>query len=116
VIALIGTAPIGPVNTLTLSQTETDDAQFGPESLTAQGFGIPEALAGIHDFGAGTVLVVNVLDPAIHRSNVADQSRQFGDNDRLRLGHGALQALTLKSSDGATTYVNGTDYQADMLS
>lgn len=115
VIALVGTAPIGPVNELTLSQTETDDAQFGPESLTAMGFSIPEALAGIHAFGAGTVLVVNVLDPAVHKISVPDEARQFGDNDRLQLGHGALQTLTLKSGDGATTYVKDTDYTVSML-
>ena len=113
VIALVGTAPAGPVNALTLSLTEVDGAQFGPETL--DGFSIPRALAGIYDYGAGTVLVINVLDPAVHRSNVVAQARQFGDNDLLQLGHGALQALTLKSADGATTYVLGTDYSVTML-
>ncbi|MCF6758253.1 phage tail sheath subtilisin-like domain-containing protein [Pseudomonas balearica] len=115
VIAVVGTAPIGPVNALTLSLSETDDAQFGPESLTNQGFSIPEALAGIHDFGAGTVLVVNVLDPAVHRAEVLGQARQFGNNDLLQLGHGALQAVTLKSADGVTTYALGEDYTVTML-
>ena len=114
VIAVVGAAPIGPVNTLTLCQTETDDAQFGPESLTAQGFGIPEALAGIHAFGAGTVLVINVLDPAIHKDRVTDEPCTFGTNDRLRLSHGALQSLSLKSG-GGDSYAQGTDYTADML-
>ncbi|WP_448092492.1 phage tail sheath subtilisin-like domain-containing protein [Pseudomonas lini] len=112
VIALVGTAPIGPVNELTQSLNETDAAQFGSH-LT--GFSIPEALEGIYDFGTGTVLVVNVLDPAIHRTNVADQEKQFGDNELLQLEHGALQLLTVKSTDGVTTYVLGTDYTADML-
>ncbi len=113
VIALVGTAPAGPVNALTLSLTEVDGAQFGPETL--DGFSIPRALAGIYDYGAGTVLVINVLDPAVHRSNVVGQERQFGDNDQLQLGHGALQVLTLKSADGLTTYVLGTDYSVTML-
>ena len=113
VIALVGTAPVGPVNALTLSLTEVDGAQFGPETL--DGFSIPRALAGIYDYGAGTVLVINVLDPAVHRSNVVGQERQFGDNDQLQLGHGALQVLTLKSADGLTTYVLGTDYSVSML-
>ncbi|MDE1531685.1 phage tail sheath subtilisin-like domain-containing protein [Pseudomonas carnis] len=112
VIALVGTAPIGPVNELTLSQTEVDDAQFGPDLA---GFSIAEALAGIHSFGAGTVLVVNVLDPTIHRSNVEGQERQFGDNDLLQLEHGALQLLTLKSEDGLTTYEPDTDYSVTLL-
>lgn len=112
VIALVGTAPIGPVNELTLCLNDGDAAQFGAH-LT--GFSIPEALEGIYDFGAGTVLVVNVLDPAIHRTNVADQVRQFGDNDLLQLEHGALQLLQLKSADGETTYVLDTDYTVTML-
>lgn len=112
VIALVGTAPIGPVNELTQSLNETDAAQFGSH-LT--GFSIPEALEGIYDFGAGTVLVVNVLDPAIHRTNVVGQQQQFGDNDLLQLEHGALQLLAVKSADGNTPYVLGTDYTADML-
>jgi phage tail sheath protein FI len=112
VIALIGTAPIGPLNTLTLCLNDREAAQFGPELA---GFSIPEALAGIYDFGAGTVLVINVLDPEVHRSNVVGQARQFGDNDLLQLGHGALQVLTLKSADGETTYVLNTDYTYEPL-
>lgn len=112
VIALVGTAPIGPVNELTLSQTEVDDAKFGPD---LEGFSIADALTGIHAFGAGTVLVVNVLDPAIHRSNVEGQDRQFGDNDLLQLLHGALQTLELKSEDGNNTYSPVTDYSVNLL-
>jgi phage tail sheath protein FI len=100
VIALIGTAPVGPVNTLTLSLNDRDGAQFGPE---LPGFSIPQALAGIYDFGAGTVIVVNVLDPLIHRTSVVAQARQFGNNDRLKLGHGALQVLTLMDKRGDGT-------------
>ncbi|AJO78760.1 MULTISPECIES: phage tail sheath subtilisin-like domain-containing protein [Pseudomonas] len=112
VIALVGTAPIGPVNELTQSLNEVDAAQFGSH-LT--GFSIPEALEGIYDFGAGTVLVVNVLDPAVHRTNVVGQEKQFGDNELLQLEHGGLQQLTVKSMNGDTEYVLGTDYTADTL-
>ncbi|UZE21851.1 phage tail sheath subtilisin-like domain-containing protein [Pseudomonas sp. B21-056] len=112
VIALVGTAPIGPVNELTLSQNDADAAQFGSH-LT--GFSIPEALEGIYDFGAGTVLVVNVLDPAIHRTNVAGQVKQFGDNDLLQLEHGALQSLQLKAVEGVDAYVPDVDYTVTLL-
>lgn len=114
VIALIGTAPIGPLNELTLSLNDRDGAQFGPE---LPGFSIPQALAGIYDFGAGTVLVINVLDPKVHRSNVENQARQFGVNDLLQLEHGALQSLTLKTADDSgKAYVLDTDYSVDLLS
>ncbi|AZE35230.1 Phage tail sheath monomer [Pseudomonas chlororaphis subsp. aureofaciens] len=112
VIALVGTAPIGPVNELTQSLNEVDAAQFGTH-LT--GFSIPEALEGIYAYGAGTVLVVNVLDPAIHRTSVVGQEKQFGDNELLQLEHGALQLLAIKSADGNTTYELGTDYTVNML-
>ncbi len=112
VIAVVGSAPTGPVNTLTLAQTITDDAQFGPE---LSGFGIPEALAGIHAYGSGTVLVVNVLDPAVHREAASIPATTFGVNDLVQLEYGALQSLTLKSQDGATTYDEGVDYEVTML-
>ena len=107
VIAVVGTAPTGPVNELTLCLNETHAAQFGPH-LT--GFSIPEALQGIYDFGVGTVLVVNVLDPAVHGATVVAQLKQFGNNDLLQLEHGALQTLQIKSADGTVTHAQGTDY------
>ncbi|APC14529.1 phage tail protein [Pseudomonas frederiksbergensis] len=112
VIALVGTAPMGPVNSLTLSLNEIDGAQFGPDM---PGFGIPEALDGIYDFGAGTVLVINVLDPAIHRTSISAEAKAFGDNDLLQLEHGALQSLVLKPETGDTTYVLNTDYTVDLI-
>ncbi|TBN35516.1 phage tail sheath subtilisin-like domain-containing protein [Pseudomonas sp. BGI-2] len=112
VIALVGTAPIGPVNTLTLSLNEIDGAQFGSH---LPGFSIPEALEGIYDFGAGTVLVVNVLNPAVHRTSLTGQERTFNDNDLLQLEHGALQSLVLKSPEGTNTYAKDSDYSVDML-
>ena len=112
VIALVGTAPVGPVNELTLCLNDTHAAQFGPHH---SGFSIPEALQGIYDFGAGTVLVVNVLDPDIHSTKVVDQPQQFADNDLLQLEHGALQALQIKSADGSVTHGQGIDYTINML-
>ncbi|MDD0973806.1 phage tail sheath subtilisin-like domain-containing protein [Pseudomonas fontis] len=112
VIALIGTAPTGPVKTLTLSLNDIDGAQFGTH---LPGFSIPEALDGIYDFGAGTVLVCNVLDPDVHKSSLEAQPGLFADNDLLQLTHGALQVLAVKSEDGSVTYSIGTDYSADML-
>lgn len=110
VIALVGTAPTGPVNELTLSLNDRDGAQFGPE---LPGFSIPEALDGIYDFGAGTVLVVNVLDPKVHRSDVKNQEQQFANNDLLQLKHGALQVLDIKN--GEDTYKRDVDYSVDLL-
>lgn len=112
VIAVIGTAPTGPINELTLCLNDIHAAQFGPHRT---GFSIPEALQGIFDFGAGTVLVVNVLDPAVHSTTVDEQDKQFAPNDQLQLEHGALQTLQIQSADGLVTYLESTDYKADRL-
>jgi len=112
VFGLVGCAPLGPVNELTLSLSVRDDAQFG---VDLPGFGIPEALDGIHAFGAGTVLVVNVLNPAVHRDTVTGEPATFGVNDRLQLDNPAIQTLTLKAATGNTTYVAGTDYELDAV-
>ncbi len=113
VIGLIGTAPIGAVNVSTLALSEKDAAAFGPQ---LPGFTIPQALDAIYDHGAGTVIVINVLDPATHKTAVADEVIAFdASTDRAKLAHGAVAALVLKSTDGATTYVAGTDYAADLV-
>lgn len=62
VIAIVGTAPMGAVNQLTLCLNATDDAQFGANDLDAIGYTLPSALKAQRDCGAGTILVVNVLD------------------------------------------------------
>ncbi len=64
VIALVGTAPEGPINTPTLVLSEVDAAQFGDKTT---GYTIPYALDGIFDQGAGTVIVINVFDPDVHK-------------------------------------------------
>lgn len=67
VVGLIGTAPAGPVNTPTIVLSERDAAQFGSVADAASaGHTIPQALDAIFDQGVGTVIVVNVFDPALH--------------------------------------------------
>jgi phage tail sheath protein FI len=113
VIGLIGTAPIGPVNVAILSLSEKDAAAFGSQ---LPGFTIPQALDAIYDHGAGTVIVINVLDPAIHKTAVAAEAITFDPStDRVKLAHGAAASLVVKSNDGATTYVPVTDYTVDLL-
>lgn len=108
VIGLIGTAPAGPVNQPVLLYNEDDIAQFGPE---LPGFTIPQALRAWAEGGAGTVFVVNVLDPEEHVEAVEGETVQFhAVTGRARLAHGAISDLVL--TDGAeVTYVLGTDYE-----
>ncbi len=97
VIALVGTAPSGPINTPTLVLSEVDAAQFGAKT---PGYTIPYALDGIFDHGAGTVIVVNVFDPAVHKDaqNAPDPSRVeaadiIGEVDALTEARSGLACL-----------------------
>ncbi len=111
VIGLIGTAPIGPVNAVTLCLSEKDAAQFGTQM---NGFTIPQALDAIYDHGAGTVLVINVLDPEVHKANVASESISFDKTtETAKLANPVVSNVLLKATSGSAPYVEGQDYSLD---
>ncbi|OLZ66765.1 phage tail sheath subtilisin-like domain-containing protein, partial [Chromobacterium violaceum] len=113
VIGLIGTAPAGPVNATTLTLSEKDAAAFGPQ---LPGFTIPQALTAIYDHGAGTVVVINVLDPTsqAHKSTIPEEAITLDlATDSARLKYPAVANVVVKSADGATTHVAGQDYALD---
>lgn len=110
VTGLVCTAPIGPVNVPTLVAADKDSAQFG---VDLPGFTAVSALDANFDQGrptAGVVIVVNVLNPAIHKSSASNESLTFAANDTAKLVHPAVANLVLKSSDGNITYAAETDY------
>lgn len=105
VIGLIGVSPKGPRQQLVQLLAEKDAAQFGFGSFS--GGTIAPALNAIFTQGAGTVLVINVYNPAVHNENitneaVAVQARVF------KLSKYPIGAITVKS--GATTVYTGTNY------
>ncbi|MBK5145938.1 phage tail sheath subtilisin-like domain-containing protein [Budviciaceae bacterium BWR-B9] len=110
VIGLIGTAPTGPINELTLCPSENAGAQFGPR---LSGFSIPKALKAIYDHGAGTVLVINVLNPEIHQTEATGITVTFGINNRAMLPHAAIISAKVKTAE--TTYVQDTDYTLNLV-
>ncbi|APV88238.1 phage tail sheath subtilisin-like domain-containing protein [Salmonella enterica] len=93
VIGLVGIAPAGPVNESVLCLSETDAAQFGPQ---ASGFSIPQALDAIYDHGAGTVVVINVADPARHQASALNETQTIDDNHQIKLAHGAVRNVNMK--------------------
>ena len=113
VIGLIGTAPMGAVNTPTLVLSDRQGAQFG--GLQVPGFSIAQALDAIFDQGAGTVIVINVLDPAVHKTAVPSETVVL-DGDTGKTDQPAwIGAATVKNQAGDVTHVLGTDYTADPL-
>ncbi|NPE59284.1 phage tail sheath family protein [Dickeya dadantii] len=110
VIGLIGTAPMGPVNTVTLCTSDTAAAKFGSQ-LT--GFTIPQALDAIYDHAAGTVLVINVLDPTVHKTHVDNEPVTFDSNGSATLANPVVANLVLKKDAGSAPDELNTDYTLD---
>ncbi|MDG2949307.1 phage tail sheath family protein [Exercitatus varius] len=71
IIGIVGTAPMGAVNELTVCLTKKDFSQFG--TILDQGFTLPDAFDILARYASGQVYVVNVLDPAKHRTTVTDE-------------------------------------------
>jgi hypothetical protein len=119
VIGLIGTAPMLDVASANRSLNEpivvrnpVDAAKYFGSNRS--GFTIPAALDAIFDQGNGPIVIaVNVIDPATDVTAVTNESKTFGADDVLALAHPQVSAVTVKSSDGNTTYVVGTHYTVD---
>lgn len=108
VIALVGTAPQGAQNTLTLVANPQDAEQFGGDLYPLT---INRALKSIFAQGNCPVLVVNVFDPATMKTDVTDESITIS-NGRATLANTPLleNAVVVTSDPAGTTYVEGTDY------
>ncbi len=120
VIGLVGTAPVhqldpadARVNQPFLVLSDRDAAACGGPALP--GYTIPQALDAVFDQGRGTVIVVNVFDPAVHRTAVAAEAVTLGTDGTARLAHGDVIQATVKSQDGTTTHAAGTDYRLDRV-
>lgn len=116
VIGLVGIAPNGPKQTLTLVQSQADAAQFGKN---LPGFNIPHALEAIQKQGAGTVLVVNVFSATDHTVSVTETKTVANSKFKLTNPHivDADADMDLELNDGSTptpaVFVKGTDYTVD---
>ncbi len=112
VVGLICTAPIGAVNQPTLVLSDRHAAQFGSQ---LPGFSAAQALDAIFDQGAGTVIVINVLDPAIHKTTITDETVVFSGDKANTSKPAWVNAVTLKNTAGTSTYALNIDYTCDPL-
>lgn len=117
VIGLIGTAPNpAPTNVPTLIMNRTEAVtKFGDPGVASPiGFTIPQALKSIFDQGdfIGFVVVINVLDPATHKTSVPLADKTFVA-DKVQMEHRYLANEVVKNSGETVTYVKDTDYIID---
>ena len=114
VIGLVGSAPKGPVNTPTLIAGDRTKAAatFGSHAL---GVGtIPDALDAIFKQHGAAVVVVNVLDPSIDKTAVAERLYQLGTSGKVKLADAYAQTLVVKGPPPTSQrQVAGTDYNVN---
>jgi phage tail sheath protein FI len=112
VIGLVGIAPKGTPNSLIHASSQNDDSQFGSE---VPGFSIPQALSAIRAQGAGSVLVVNVFDPATHTTAVAAETLPAVANRKTALAFAPCGSTppSITHTSGTPVYVENTDYTID---
>lgn len=111
VIGLVGSAPKGPINTPTLIVGSRAEAA----SLFGTGLGtIPDALDAIFDHAGALVVVINVLDPATHKTAVAGVDYTFDITaETLAVVHDYVLAPVVKNQAQTVTYTETTDYTFD---
>ncbi|MFD1805566.1 phage tail sheath family protein [Pasteurella oralis] len=111
IIGIVGTAPMGALNELTLCQTKKDFAKFG--TILNQGFTLPDAFDVLARYAAGQVYVVNVLDVSKHKTDVTDESITLDQTTLMgRTQKQGLLSLTLKSD--STVLELDKDYTVNM--
>lgn len=111
ITGIVGTAPIGAVNELTVCLTKKDFARFG--TILGQGFTLPDAFEILSRYASGKVYVVNVLDPAKHRTEVRDEILTL-DQTTLTARTQKQGLLSLNLTTEGRTLNEGQDYQVDM--
>jgi phage tail sheath protein FI len=100
------------INKQRLINGDVDAATFaGPD---VDGFTARQALNGVYAEGGGTVIMVNVFDPNRHKNTVVAEVKQFQDSE-IALDNGQVFNVIVRSSDGSTTFINGTDYSVDQI-
>ena len=127
-IRMVKTAIVGIVGTAPIFEVASEDAtlnepiQILNPTAAAKYFGtrrtgytIPQALDALFDKGAGAAVVINVFDPATHKTAVTAEAHTFGEDETLSIGHEGISSLVVKSADGSTTYAITTDYTVDLV-
>lgn len=111
IIALVGIAPIGAVNTPTLVLNPNDAAQFGQQ---LPGFTIPQALDAIFKQGNATVVVVNTFNDVTNTAAVTLESQTI-TNGKLKLDFAPIGNVNVFLTNGTTPFtgVKDVDYTLD---
>jgi phage tail sheath protein FI len=118
---VVGTAPVhmlasgqtGPVNEPVLAYNYAEAAAAVGYHADWSKYTLCEFIyATFGLYSVGPVVLINVFDPDVHKTAVADEAHDFDSADLITLTHeGPVGAATVTDSTGETTYVENTDWQ-----
>jgi phage tail sheath protein FI len=121
---VVGAAPVhmvkagytGPINVPTLIYSYQEAVETFGYSTDWAGYTLSEfTYSQFALYAMAPVVLVNVFDPAIHKTAITGEAQTFVD-DKLTLAHPGLVANpTLKNQAGDITYVLGSDYTVDLI-
>lgn len=122
---VVGCAPVhmvkdgytGPINEPVLAHTYKEAVEaLGFSANWAGAYTLSEFMySQFVLFAVEPVVLINVFDPAVHKTAVAAEEQAFAD-DKIIVAHPGLVAdPVVKSSDDVTTYVLDTDYTVDRI-
>jgi phage tail sheath protein FI len=115
IIGVIGTAPIHHVaappalSDPELFLSDRDNGKFG---VDISGYSLPAALTAMQEEEAGTIIGINVFDPAVHKTVVAVTAKNIVDK-KITLVADLISVTVTTAADAAC--VEGTDYTVDRV-
>jgi len=117
---VFGTAPVNLSKRSTAPINEPVLCNSYGEAIAAFGFSNDFSSYTLSEFiysqfvlyGLGPVVLINVLDPATHKSSVAAAPHAVSSGSAsIKVQGILLPSVAVKSADGETTYVLNTDYE-----
>ena len=105
VVGITGVALEGKVNEPILITSEKDFAQFGVDKV---GTTILDALTNGFKQKSTVCIVINVLDPSVHKTSVTDEIVTVQIDGSFKLANPAVTGVSVKSSTG--TAIAATEY------
>ncbi len=120
--AVIGIPVIAPIYELATEYKSVNDLKiirnmndaatyFGSDK---DGYTAYKTFEAIFNQGYGTVIAINVFNPATHKTSVENASKTFADN-KITLGHEGVANIVIKDETATTTYTETDDYTVDYV-
>lgn len=119
----VGTAPINMIDNPSSAINKPIVVTSYPEAIAAVGYSddwesytLCQVIdAFFKQFAVGPLVLINVLDPSVHKSSVTTDTVAISNGTAKVEELGVLldNTFIVKSSDGVTTYSLGTDYKVE---